>query len=98
MKSTTAILAGITVTALLLTAIAATPLAMVHTVKAQGLNNSPNFGQCKKEFTNGNGCNSTVKPGNSAFITEDGSGNIVFVDNNGANPPSNKGHNNCHCG
>lgn len=74
--------------------IAATPLMKVQSASAQGLNNEKNFGQCKKDFSNGNGCNSTVKPG-AALTT---SGQIIFVDNNGANPPANKGHNNCHCG
>lgn len=40
--------------------IVATPV-VAH---AAGLNNEKNFGQCKKDFPNGNGCNSTVKPGN----------------------------------
>ena len=40
--------------------IVATPVV----AQAAGLNNEKNFGQCKKDFPNGNGCNSTVKPGN----------------------------------
>lgn len=44
--------------------IAATPL-IIHDASADGVGNSKNFGQCKKSFPNGEGCNSAAKPGNN---------------------------------
>ncbi len=58
------LLLGLSIMALAFGFIAATPLLVQQNANAQGLNNEKNFGQCKKDFPNGNGCNSTVKPGN----------------------------------